>query len=503
MKTPLKVFDVITPGPTGDGYQEMVDRLTDLCGDWEDPRVVLAMGLEEHRREFAVAMKEARIDEKVPIFEFQSDEYTWKRSHTEHTARVWKDGEWKEHTVPAKELSTTSERPHSLASRITAEQIVTLHYKGRKDELGKWELKPKELAAVVSLYQNPENRERYLDVVSKLPIEVYFVGLFDADGNQPDSMTQRGVTAETLFRSYDDLEALPELEERILDICSDEEITAVGALPGHRKTFTLLQVVKSLLTGAPLFGHFEVKSKAERIIYLTPESAARPFYKRLKLLGLDEFIKNETLLIRDLQMGPISLDDPKLLEVVKGADVFLDTLVRFSDGDENDASDMRLLSEKLFALQKAGARSIWFSHHSVKASSGNTDLSLENAMRGSGDLGAMIANCYALRQIDRQRGTVYVQCVKRRDGQEVLPFIVEGLELRMIKKPGEAGSISDYVGKPGPKIDPGKEEKLQMILDLTDQGKTREEIAEQLGVSVTTVKRWKKEAETEAGRPRY
>jgi hypothetical protein len=495
MNTPLKVFDVFSSGPTGNAYQEMLDRLHELCGDWQDPRVFITLGYKEQRNELICAMKEAYLDaNKLPFFNFVSEEHVWKRSHEELTTRVWSDGEWKDFTVPAGDRTTTVERPHSLASRVTAEEIVNVYYKGRQDADGKWLIKPKELGAIVSLYQDPANRERYLDVVAKLPIEIFFVDLFDANGERPDRMVERGASA-TLFRSYADLEALPELDERIVDICSDEEINAVGALPGHRKTFTLLQVAKSELTQDPLFGHFQVKSKAEKVIYLTPESSARPFYKRLKLLGLDEFIKNGTLLIRDLQMGPISLDDPALLSAVQGADVFLDTLVRFSDGDENESSDMRLLAEKLFALQKAGARSIWFSHHSVKASNGNSEMSLESAMRGSGDLGAMIANCYALRQIDRQKGTVFVQCVKRRDGQEVLPFIVEGLELRMTKKPGEAGNIGDYVGKPGPKIDPEKQEKLQLILDLTEQGKSLEEIADRAGVSVATVKRWKRDCE--------
>jgi len=47
-------------------------------------------------------------------------------------------------------------------------------------------------------------------------------------------------------------------------------------------------------------------------------------------------------------------DWENLLDAVKGADVFLDTLVRFSSGDENDASDMRLLSEKLSRDQEWG-----------------------------------------------------------------------------------------------------------------------------------------------------
>jgi hypothetical protein len=487
MKTPPKITDVCGPA----AYEAMLDEIAEECCDPQNPGCVALLGCNNDFN----GIYDDFVTGLADVLGYFDKEESLKEARR---AAIQIEG----YNVDG--VSTGLEP--SFANRHMTELLCDLHHKGQKKPDGTWGCRPRELRAVVSLYQDLYNRERFLSIfTSRCPeVRVYFVNLIDPETETiTNKIVQRDGNVETLFRSYADLEALPELDDRIDGICSDEEITAVGALPGHRKTFTLLQVVRSLLTGAPLFGHFEVKSKAEKVIYLTPESAARPFYKRLKLLGLDEFIKSRSLLIRELQMGPISLDDPNLLEAVKGADVFLDTLVRFSDGDENDASDMRLLSEKLFALQKAGARSIWFSHHSVKASNGNSEMSLESAMRGSGDLGAMIANCYALRQLDRQRGTVYVQCVKRRDGQEVLPFIVEGLELRMTKKPGEVGSINEYVGKPGPKADPGKEEKLQMILDLTEQGKTREEIAQHLGVSLATVKRWKKEAETDAGRPQF
>jgi len=262
--------------------------------------------------------------------------------------------------------------------------------------------------------------------------------------------------------------------------------------------------VKSLLTGEPLFGHFPVRSLAEKAIFLTPEASMRPFFRRLKKLGLDQFI-GKTLHVRTLTRGPIALDDPGLLEDAKGADIFLDTLVRFNQGDENDASDVRQLSEKLFALQAAGARTIWASHHSVKTSTGDSEMTLENMVRGSGDLGAMISNCYALRKIDPNKLTVFVQCVKRRDDEPTRPFIVEGVDLRMVKAPGEAGVISDHTGKKsGRPEDPSVQEKKQLALKLQEEDQLSvPEIAEKLNETVSNTKNLIRRAKSERDAPSY
>jgi DNA invertase Pin-like site-specific DNA recombinase len=66
----------------------------------------------------------------------------------------------------------------------------------------------------------------------------------------------------------------------------------------------------------------------------------------------------------------------------------------------------------------------------------------------------------------------------------------------MSKKPGEAGSLGDYVGKKnGRPDDPRKEEKLQMVLDLHRQGKGLREIAKATGVPKSTIADWISDSE--------
>jgi hypothetical protein len=66
--------------------------------------------------------------------------------------------------------------------------------------------------------------------------------------------------------------------------------------------------------------------------------------------------------------------------------------------DENSATDMRAFADTLFSLLKKGAESIVVLHHTPK-NAGDT-MSLENALRGSGDLGACLTCCFGTRLQD-------------------------------------------------------------------------------------------------------
>jgi hypothetical protein len=83
-----------------------------------------------------------------------------------------------------------------------------------------------------------------------------------------------------------------------------------------------------------------------------PESSIGPFWARIKLFRLEEYIRNDRLLVRTLSSPEqVSLKDPRLLKAAEGADVFLDTAVRFMDGSENDVENARPFAETLFQLR--------------------------------------------------------------------------------------------------------------------------------------------------------
>ena len=106
--------------------------------------------------------------------------------------------------------------------------------------------------------------------------------------------------------------------------------------------------------------------------------------------------------------NPLRLADPRLLKAAEGANVFLDTAVRFMQGDENDASEQRAFSASLFNLQAAGALTIAGAHHSPKVFSKDNVMTLENVLRGSGDIGAMLCTAWGLEQIDAATNSIYI-----------------------------------------------------------------------------------------------
>ncbi len=123
---------------------------------------------------------------------------------------------------------------------------------------------------------------------------------------------------------------------------------------------------------------------AERVIYLIPEAGLGPFSARLKTFRLHDHI-TERLFCRTLSAPrSLVLTDPRLLDAVRGADVFLDTAIRFMAGDENSAAEQRVFADTLFALQRAGARTITGAHHSPKSFGKDTLMTLENVLRGLG-----------------------------------------------------------------------------------------------------------------------
>jgi AAA domain/DnaB-like helicase N terminal domain len=165
----------------------------------------------------------------------------------------------------------------------------------------------------------------------------------------------------SIFHTWEECENAPPLRFAIDGFLQESGVTLIGSLAGHGKTLLMLAMVKALLEESPLFSHepFSVPQPATRICYLIPESSIGPFWSRIKMFGLEQFVREDRLLIRTIQAREqVELTDPRMLAAVEGADVFLDSVVRFTVGSENDAENARLFSDVLFRLLRSGARSI-------------------------------------------------------------------------------------------------------------------------------------------------
>jgi hypothetical protein len=305
-----------------------------------------------------------------------------------------------------------------------------------------------------------------------------------------------------LFHSYQEFENAPSLSFAIEGFLQEAGVTLIGGLVGHSKTLVMMAMAKALLEQSPLFGHepFVVPRPALRVLYLIPESSLGPFKKRVELFRLQEHVRGDRLLVHTLSSRrQVSLDDPRLLKAAEGADIFLDTAVRFMVGSENEVESARPFADTLFRLLNVGARSIIGAHHAPKSFEGQDYMTLENILRGSGDIGAMLSTAWGIRQIDPVRNQIYVQNVKPRDFQPCAPFILEARphlddtgQFLMTHKSGEAGELSEHLprrkrgGKPAM---PNKDEKIAQAVALRDTGLSIRATARKMGVPKSTVDR--------------
>lgn len=213
-------------------------------------------------------------------------------------------------------------------------------------------------------------------------------------------------------------------------VLTEDSSMFIAALPGHGKTLIALSMARAFVYGTKLFGHFDVLEQLP-VLYLIPESGEKSFKQRLVAFELDDpkkFIDKDQFLCRTMTQGRmIELTDPALLAAVKGRVIFLDTAIRFGNSsDENDAAQNKYLSEAIFGLLYHGARAVIGIHHSPKSAEKAVVMNLENMVRGSGDLGAMLDVAWGIRQLNRNTTTLHVECLKPRDFLPAPPFVLEG-----------------------------------------------------------------------------
>ena len=194
------------------------------------------------------------------------------------------------------------------------------------------------------------------------------------------------VDSRSLFHTRDAMLNAPPITFLIEKYLMRKGVTAIAAPVRERKSLIALNIVHSLLTGEKLFDHFEVVRKPRRVLYLCPEVSLGAFTDRIKKIGLINYV-GDTLFCRTLSAeGHLSLKAPELVPALPGSVVILETAIRFLEGDENSSQDVRNFADSIFALLRNGEESVVMLHHSPKDAADT--MTLENAMRGSGDMGA-------------------------------------------------------------------------------------------------------------------
>jgi len=110
-----------------------------------------------------------------------------------------------------------------------------------------------------------------------------------------------------------------------------------------------------------------------------------------------------------------------LLSFAEGADIFLDTAVRWLSGDENKSTEVKVLTTNIMNLISHKARSVWCAHHAAKGFESADSMSLQNMFRGSNEYGAALSNAYGLCKLDKESALVHVSCLDGRDLESHVP----------------------------------------------------------------------------------
>lgn len=270
---------------------------------------------------------------------------------------------------------------------------------------------------------------------------------------------------------YDWLEAfhtVSELESgdvrMLIEGIMPEGVNFIGSLAGVGKTWVALSMGRALSTGESFLGRFKV-AEAVPVLYLVPEMGARSFRKRCEAMGMAD---NCMFLCRTLRDGLMPLTDRRLLDAVRALNpvVFLDSAIRFQSGDESSSSaNATGLATGLFELLRLGAPAVQCLHHSPKLSGKEFTMTLENVLRGAGDIGAMCDAVWGLQHSRRRKGQkldkdyiaesrqltrLTMQCVKARDFEPAEPLVIQGRPF--IDEHGDFEIISeDGMSKPLPK----------------------------------------------------
>src|SRR5262249_47797532 len=146
---------------------------------------------------------------------------------------------------------------------------------------------------------------------------------------------------------------------------------------------------------------------------------------------------SKLFLTRTISEGAtLLLNNSSVLEAVKEMKpvVILDTLIRFSEADdENQASQNKQMVDDIIRLRQAGAVAVIGMHHATKAMR-EKGMSLETALRGTGDIAASADAVYGmLRDLKLYAdgsgpNEIDVACLKPRDFEPPAPFRIAASE---------------------------------------------------------------------------
>lgn len=214
----------------------------------------------------------------------------------------------------------------------------------------------------------------------------------------------------------------PENKWIVEKIVPHEGITILSGAPASYKTWLLLRMAIDIARGDKLLGQFQCEKS--RVLIIDEENHLRLLQERLQLLGADKdlpifFLSQKGFLVSDKNL----VDEVLKACEEQGANViFIDSLVRINNAEENDASQM---SEVFRCIRQIcqHRKTVIITHHERKE--GAIKLSPQNRLRGSSDISAAVDAHIALKRDKNEKSKIIIEQAKQRSDKEIEPFEVE------------------------------------------------------------------------------
>ncbi|MFA6094659.1 MAG: AAA family ATPase [Candidatus Paceibacterota bacterium] len=197
----------------------------------------------------------------------------------------------------------------------------------------------------------------------------------------------------------------------VKDLVPSEGLTFVSAPPSSYKTWLIAGLAIAVAKGEKLFGIFETKQSS--VLIVDEESGCRQLQSRLKLLGVTSnvpiyFCSKTGYKIEEMADQTLEFATEKNIGLI-----IYDSLIRIHDRDENSASEMSKVFQKLQVLGKEKA--VISIHHTRKSQDG---LFLSREMRGSSDILAVADSHVSIKRLKNEQNCIYVEQTKLRQEKE-------------------------------------------------------------------------------------
>jgi hypothetical protein len=210
------------------------------------------------------------------------------------------------------------------------------------------------------------------------------------------------------IRTIDEILEYPEPQFIIEKILCKETLNIFASYAGVGKSVIALSVAKAILTGQPLWNHFNVIEKGA--VLLIDGETPRPFLKeRIEKMGFDPlwpfyFIHFENVKI-DTDEGMAALNEA--LDRIKPKVLIIDSFIRIHNVSENDVKDMAKITDRLRKIVNLGIIVILIAHHGK-----GEDRPERERLRGVSEIVAGVDVEYSL--VDKSDGG--------REGEKIVEF---------------------------------------------------------------------------------